>query len=406
MPKTLATRLTAQGQRHVRAGHPWVYSDSVEQVKGDGQAGDLAVIFDRRRDSFVAVGLYDPASPIPIKVLHAGKPARIDAAFFTECVGRAFAKRASLIAGEDDDRPTTAYRLLNGENDGFPGLIADVYEHVLVLKVYTPAWAPWLEHVQAALVEASRATTVVLRLSRRVQTDAAKPDHWRDGAVLLGELPDPTVVFREHGVRLAANVLLGHKTGFFLDHRAGRRRVGELAAGRRVLDVFSYAGGFAVHALVGGASDVTCVDISAHALELARANAALNVADADARLTTVAEDAFAALARFARDGDRFGLVIVDPPSFAKSAREVPGALQAYRRLTRAALPLVADGGGILVLASCSARVPAEEFFALQDEELRASGRAFEVFDRTGHDVDHPVGFREGAYLKTMWVRLL
>ena len=399
MPKTLATRLTAQGQRHVRAGHPWVYSDSIEQLKGEGAPGDLAVIFDRRRDTFMAVGLYDPASPIRIKVLHAGKPTRVNAEFFAERIERAFTRRTDLRATD-----TNAYRLINGENDGFPGLIVDVYAEVLVVKVYTEAWVPWFAALQPALLAYSGAGVLVLRLARTVQGSGTLPQNWADGAVLYGELDDPVVVFREHGVRLKANVLLGHKTGFFLDHRAGRKRVGVLAAGRRVLDVFSYAGGFAVHALMGGAREVTCVDISQQALQLATENAALNVDESDERLRTLAGDAFEVMARLQSEGELFELVVVDPPSFAKRASEVPGALQAYRRLTRLALPVVA-AGGVLVLASCSARVPATEFYALQEQVLRESGVNYEVLDRTGHDVDHPVSFAEGAYLKTLWVKI-
>ena len=410
----LATTLTPAGQRHLRAGHPWIYADSIERVKGEGRAGDLAVVFDRRTDRFAGVGLYDPDSPIRIKVLHVGRPVRIDAAFFAEVVARAFALRAPLLATDTD-----AYRLLNGENDGTPGLIADVYAGVLVVKVYSLAWGPWLDVVADALAEVSGAGAVVLRLSRAVQRAEDLPEGWADGAVLRGALPDPEVIFREHGVALRANVLDGHKTGFFLDHRDNRRRVGAACAKRRhpetrswrgdrhtapatVLDVFSYAGGFAAHALVGGAAEVTCLDISRQALDLAEENAHLNLADPPLRM--IAGDAFGEMARLAAAGRRFDIVVVDPPSFAKRAAEVEGALRAYRRLTRLALPLVAPGG-LLLLASCSARVPAEDFYALQLGELGRSGRGFTEVARTAHDVDHPVTFAEGAYLKSLYVRL-
>ena len=401
--QTLATRLTPAAQRALRAGHPWIYAGGVAQVKGEGRAGDLAVVFDRRTDRFAAVGLYDPDSPIRIKVLHVGKPVRVDADFFAEVVRRAYALRAPLLATD-----TNAYRLLNGENDGTPGLIADVYAGVLVVKVYSLAWGPWLDTVVGALVRESGTGTVVLRLSRHVQRAEVLPEGWADGAVLRGALPDPEVIFREHGVALRANVVDGHKTGFFLDHRDNRRRVGAACAKTRhtapatVLDVFSYAGGFAAHALVGGAREVTALDISKQALALAEANARLNLPDPPLR--TIAGDAFGELATLGQSGRRFDIVVVDPPSFAKRAAEVEGALGAYRRLTRLAIPLVAPGG-LLLLASCSARVPAEDFYALQLEELRRSGRGFTEVARTGHDVDHPVTFAEGAYLKSLYVRV-
>ena len=398
MPATLATTLTPAGERHVRAGHPWVYSESVERVKGTGRAGDLAVVFDRRRDRFLAVGLYDPEGPIRIRVLHRGRPTRVDAAFFRRALAAALARRAGLLATD-----TTAYRLVNGESDGFPGLVVDVYAHVAVVKVYSAVWVPWLQVFERDLLAVSGATTLVLRLSRQLQRRAHElPPDWAEGAVRLGVLDDPEVVFREHGVRLRANVIAGHKTGFFLDHRANRLRVGRLSPKRRVLDVFSYAGGFSAHALAGGAAEVTAVDISAQALALAEANARLNVAAP--ALRTIADDAFAALASLAAEGEVFGVVVVDPPSFAKRASEVDGALQAYRRLTRLALPLVAPGG-TLVLASCSARVTAEAFYALQLDELRRGRRAFREAARTGHDADHPADFAEARYLKTLYVEV-
>ena len=397
MPQTLATTLTPAAQRHLRAGHPWIYADSIERVKGEGKSGDLAVVFDRRADRFIGVGLYDPDSPIRIKVLHTGQPTRVNAAFFAAVVAEAHALRKPLLATDTD-----AYRLLNGENDGTPGLIADVYAGVLVVKAYTLAWAPWLQMVLVPLLEVSGCQTAVLRLSRQVQQHTNLPADWWDGTLLHGALPSPEIVFREHGVALRANVTDGHKTGFFLDHRDNRRRVGEAASAKTVLDVFSYAGGFATHALVGGAAEVTALDISRPALALAEANARLNLPDPPLR--TIAGDAFGEMARLTEQRRRFDIVVVDPPSFAKSAREVDGALRAYRRLTRLAVPLVAPAG-LLLLASCSARVPADDFYALQLEELRRSGRRFTEVERTGHDVDHPVTFPEGRYLKSLYVRM-
>ena len=397
MPSTLAVRLTAQGERHVRARHPWVYSDSIERVKGEGAAGDLAIVFDRKRDRVLGVGLYDPDSPIQIKMLHAGGGARIDSGFWRKLIDDAYARRAPLR-----DTDTDSYRLLHGENDGTPGLVADVYASVLVVKVYSLIWVPYLRDVYDLLIECTGATATVLRLSRLVQQHPARPENWHDGTIINGYLEEPVVLFREHGVRLGADVVSGHKTGFFLDHRENRRLVGERARGKRVLDVFSYAGGFSVHALVGGATEVTAVDISKQALSVAQRNAELN--HPNPALRTIAGDAFAVMERLRRDGDSFGLVVVDPPSFAKRADEVPGAMRAYERLTRLAIPLV-ERGGTLLLASCSARVRADDFYALQLGILRTSGRSYDELQRVGHGIDHPVGFPEGAYLKALWVRL-
>src|SRR5690606_21539908 len=169
---------------------------------------------------------------------------------------------------------TNSYRLVFGENDGFPGFITDVYAEVMVVKLYSAIWFPYLQDILELLIEVSGCKTVVLRLSRNLQ--AQNYFDLKDGMVLYGTLKNEEVVFVEHGVLFTANVIKGHKTGYFLDHRENRRRVGELAKNKTVLDVFSYAGGFSVHALAGGAEGVTSVDISKQALELATSNAALN----------------------------------------------------------------------------------------------------------------------------------
>ena len=391
--------MTAPGERALRAGHPWLFDGAIKRVKGEGRAGDLAVVFSYKKNKFIGVGLYDPDSPIRIRVLHQGSPRQIDEAFFRERLSAAKAKRQALLETDTD-----GYRLVHGENDGFPGLVTDVYAGVAVVKVYTAAWLPWLELLLPLIGEAAGATAVVLRLARRVSAGAgAGAMKWTDGAVVGGTLPDAEVVFREHGLRFVANVVKGHKTGFFLDHRANRKRVGELAAGKDVLDVFSYAGGFSVHALGGGAKSVTSLDVSAPALEMARRNVRLNFGD-DAPHHVLAGDAFTVLAELARAGRSFGLVVVDPPSFAKSDREIAGALAAYRKLTKLAVPLV-EPGGILLSASCSARVTADDFFQTVDRVLAASGRPLEVLEKTYHDADHPVAFPEGAYLKAGYYRL-
>lgn len=367
-------------------------------MKGEGKAGDLAIIFSFKKNKFIGVGLYDPDSPIRIRVLHQGSSAQINADFFRARTQDAKEGRGALLA-----TGTNGYRLLHGENDGFPGLVTDVYAGVAVIKVYSPVWFPYLQELIPIIVDAAEATTAILRLSRNVEKPA-KVVGYADGQVVFGILDDEDVIFREHGLQFVANVVRGHKTGFFLDHRDNRRKVGELVEGQEVLDVFSYAGGFSVHALGGGATRVISLDISAPALEMASRNVALNFGEDDARHETLAEDAFVALERLRKEGESFGLVIVDPPSFAKREKEVPGALEAYRRVNRLAIPLVAPGG-ILLAASCSARVPAEAFFNEVEKVLRASGRAFTLLEKTFHDDDHPIGFPEGAYLKSAYYRL-
>jgi 23S rRNA (cytosine1962-C5)-methyltransferase len=276
--------------------------------------------------------------------------------------------------------------------------VADVYDYVLVVKLYSLIWVPYLREVLLPLLRLSGCKTAVLRLSRNVQQQPEKLYGLQDGQVIHGELPEATIVFREHGLRFRANVVKGHKTGYFLDHRHNRKRIGELAKGKSVLDVFAYAGGFSVHALSGGAAEVTSLDISAQALEMAKQNVALNEVTGTHHI--LVGDAFEQMENLRQRGEQFDIVVVDPPSFAKKASERERALQAYQRLAALSSYLVKPEG-ILLLASCSSRVSAEEFFHAVADVLPSS---FREMDHTFHDVDHAVGFPEGAYLKAVYFK--
>ena len=386
----LAVKLNPAAEKLVmQTAHPWIFSKNIEKINKSGKAGDIAILFRQKSNDVYGVGLYDPESPIQIKMLHYYSGKSIDKPFFSKKINTACALRTPLLATN-----TNSYRLVFGENDGFPGFITDVYAEVMVVKLYSAIWFPYLQDILELLIEVSGCKTVVLRLSRNLQ--AQNYFDLKDGMVLYGTLKNEEVVFVEHGVLFTANVIKGHKTGYFLDHRENRRRVGELAKNKTVLDVFSYAGGFSVHALTGGAKEVTSVDISKQALELATANAALN-GYVDNHVT-LAGDAFEILERLVDDGKAFDVVIIDPPSFAKSKKEVATAKYKYAQLARLGAKLVAIKG-VLVLASCSSRVVAEDFFEINETALRSSGRQFVMTDKTYHDTDHPITFKEGAYLK-------
>jgi 23S rRNA (cytosine1962-C5)-methyltransferase len=394
-PKRLAAKLSRAGERALRSGHPWVFSDSIEQLKPEGgRAGDIVIIFDRRDNKVTGVGLYDPHSPIRIKMLYNSGSRTIDRQFFRDRIEAAKRIREPLLLTD-----TNAYRLVYGENDGLPGLVADVYDKNLVVKLYSAIWIPYLSTLSEELISASKAESVILRLSRLLQSNAAVP--LKEGMTLFGVPKDEEVVFKEHGVKFRANLIKGHKTGFFLDHRHNRKRVGELAADRSVLDVFSYAGGFSAHALCGGASQVTTIDISAQALELAKQNAGINTHKGIHYL--LQGDAFKLLEDLIEEGSIFDLVVIDPPSFAKEQRQVQAAIKKYHQLVNKGIQLCA-AGGVLVMASCSSRIDTQTFFELVLSEVKASGRPFELIETSQHDIDHPVGFPEGAYLKTIYIQ--
>ena len=396
-PKRLAVKLNAKGEQSVVKGHPWVFSKSIVKINDDAQTGDLAIIFSKNKNKVIGLGLYDAKSPIRIKIIHSeNTKADINAAFFHHKIKSAFDKREELLKTE-----TNSYRLLFGENDGFPGLIADCYNHVLVVKLYSEIWLPYLDTILVSLQQVSKAKTVVIRLSRNLQK--SNNHNLKDGEVVYGKLEDEVVQFIEHGVNFSANVIKGHKTGYFLDHRYNRKRVGELSTGKTVLDVFSYAGGFSVHALANGADEVTSLDISKQALDIARENVKLN--DYHGIHKTISGDAFKEIKGLIKKGKRYDVVVIDPPSFAKQQSEIELAKKKYAQLAELGAKLTANKG-LLVLASCSSRILAQSFFDLIQRVLNEQPRLFQTEIKTKHDIDHPVTFPEGAYLKCGYYRFL
>lgn len=393
----LRLRLTAAAESVVRAGHPWVFAASVRRQNRPGKTGELAVIYDRNNE-FLAAGLFDPDSPIRVRVLHVGKPQPLDRDWWRRHLEQAQSRRAGLF-----DEKTTGYRCINGESDGWPGLVLDRYATTLALKLYTAAWLPRLGGVVELL--AAKDNRIVLRLSRNIATVAAAQFGYKDGQMLHGAALEGPVVFLESGLRFEADVLRGQKTGFFLDQRENRRNVEPLSAGGRVLNLFSYSGGFSLYAARGGAASVCSMDISGQALAAAERNFALNrnlPAVAGCPHETAQADVFSWLRDAAER--RFDLVVLDPPALARRQSEREEAMRAYWRLLTGAMGRL-NPKGMLVASSCSAHVSAADFFGLAREAARQSGRAFEEWRTTGHAPDHPVTFKEGEYLKCIYLRM-
>lgn len=394
-------RVTNDALRWVRSGHPWVYEDSITSEADGGRPGDLAVVFDAKR-RFRAIGLFDPTSPIRVRVLHHGDPTPIDDGWWDRRLAEVIGERLAVF----DPAVTTGWRAINGENDGLPGLIVDRYDDVAVVKIYTPAWVPLLRTIVPRITELLDVDTVLLRLSRN--TGAHVPESIADGMPLVGAVPDEPVRFLENGLTVEADVVAGQKTGWFLDQRDNRRRVRSLSEGARVLDVFSAAGGFTLAAAAGGARSVLSIDVSGPALDATRRNLEHNAALPEVRRCrhdTRRGDAFEIMEDLAADGQVFDVVIVDPPSFASSEAAITGALRAYARLTELSIAILRDGG-TLVQASCSSRVSPEDFDAAVATGARRSDVALDDLRRFGHPVDHPIGFEHGEYLKVIFARIV
>lgn len=394
--KRIALRIGPPAERALRQGHPWVFDQSITGQSHTGAPGDLAVIFDDKRH-FLAIGLYDPTSSIRVRILQSREPATINADWFQNKLFIATRLRAAL-----DEKNTTGYRLVHGENDGLPGLVLDRYADTLVLKLYTPAWIPHLKDFCDALTQVNPATYLILRLSRSLQKQTEYLHGLSDGMTLSLRTPPNRILFRENGLIFESDPVHGQKTGFFLDQRDNRARVEKLSRDRSVLNAFAYTGGFSVYAARGGAKEVVSVDVSAPALEAAVRNMGHNELAAVPH-ETIAEDAFEVLARMASQKRLFEVVIIDPPMFAQSEKQIAAALSAYRKLTRLGLGVLRHGG-TLVQASCSGRVDAGSFFESIHQSAKEAGRRLTELERSGHALDHPISFKEGAYLKCLFAR--
>ena len=382
----------------MRAGHPWLFSDSIRDQNRPGTVGELAIIYDRK-DRFLGMGLFDPDGPICVRMLHTGKPQKVDRVWWQQHLAATLDRRRNLF-----DSQTNGYRLCNGESDGWPGLVLDRYDTTVVLKIYTTVWLPRLNEIVELIAEQVPHERLILRLSRNIQASSLP---LTEGQVLRGPAPAEVSVFLESGIRFEVDPIRGQKTGFYLDQRENRRIVESLARGRRVLNAFSFSGGFSLYAARGGAVSVTDLDISPHALASAVRNFALNLdnpAINRCRHESVKTDVFDWLNSTAVAPQSFDLIILDPPSLARRESERAQAIHAYGRLARSAIELLAPNG-ILVACSCSAHVSAPEFLESVRNAGTQSGRAVTELQTTGHAADHPATFPEANYLKAIYLRL-
>ena len=379
----------------LRAGHPWIYDRALRSPRDPIAPGALVeVCAEGGRGESLAVGFYDPTSPIRVRVLERDATARIDDAWVAERARQA----ARCRTGDPALAETDAIRAIHGESDHLPGLVVDVYAGTAVAVFDGAAAAAlWQPRLPAVLDGLRTGGVEIARVWGKTRGEG--------GALLVGDAPPEIVIIREHGARYEVDVRRGQKTGFFLDQRQNRRMVRDLAAGVDVLNLFSYTGGFSVQAGLGGAARVTTVDVAAPAIEAAQRNFTLSGL-VPREHEFLAADAFAVLEAAAARQRRWDLVIADPPSFAPSEKAKPRALAAYRRLNTMALGAVAPGG-VLVTASCSSHVTPDELLGVIGESAAEARRRVRVRAELGAASDHPVrpGFAEGRYLKLLVVHV-
>ncbi len=393
----MTTVFLKKGRDHsVRNRHPWIFSGAIDRVEGEAAPGATALVRDASGEA-LGLGSISPSSQIRVRMWTFDPDAKVDEAFFAEAVSRALAAREGLRRSG----ATSALRVVNAEADHLPGVTVDRYGDWYVGQFTTAGAEAWKSRLASILQQYWPAKGFFERSdadSRRFEgLDAAT-------GPLYGEEPPEFVEIAENGCRYLVDVRRGHKTGFYLDQRDNRADVASRSAGRSVLNVFCYTGGFGVAALKAGAKSVANIDISAQALGLARRNFALN-GGGDGAAEFIEGNAFEVLRKFRDSRRAFDLVVLDPPKFADGKGRVMGALRGYKDLNLLAMKLL-NPGGLLATFSCSGLVSPEMFRKVVGEAAIDAKRDFHVVRRYGQSPDHPesVFFPEGLYLKGLLLR--
>lgn len=378
--------------RTIKRGHAWVYIDALRGIP-KAPPGSHAILFDNRGGKEIGRGFYNPDGPIALRICTTQPGQELEQDWAESRMRRALGLRAQLF-----DPSTTGYRLFNGEGDGLPGLVCDIYGKYAVIKLDgtaperfwdAPGIAAWLQ-----------GNLPVNRVYQRYRNPQEEP-----GRVLLGKPPKGPVHFLENGAAFTADLVEGQKTGFFFDQRGNRARIKPFASGRSVLNLFGYTGGFSVHAGLGGARHVTTLDTAQPALEAADHHWALNDLDPSAH-QIVCADAFDFLARQVKQTSLWDLVILDPPSFASSQAAVPQAAKAYTRLISLAAQVAAQDG-LLAASSCSSHISDTHFLEICEQAVSLARRKAALLGVYGQAPDHPAPLvmPELRYLKFVLMRL-
>lgn len=381
--------------KSLRRRHPWIFSGAVARVEGSPQAGDTVAVVDAQ-GTLLAWAAYNGRSQIAARVWSWDGADRVDAAFFHRRIA------AAVAARDHPDLDPTCCRLVHGESDGLPGVIADRYGDTVVLQLSTAGAERWREEIADAFLGLPGVVRVFERSDADVRTLEGLAA--RVG-VLRGDEPPDAIEIREYGVRFLVDVRRGHKTGFYLDQRLNRHAVARLARGRRVLNCFCYTGGFTLHVLAQGAAHVISIDSSAEALAWGRRQLALNGLDAT-RVEWVEGDVFRLLREYRDAGRRFDLIVLDPPKFAPTASQAAKAARGYKDINWLAFRLL-EPGGWLATFSCSGGVSEDLFQKIVAGAALDAGVEANIIARLHQGPDHPVrlSFPESAYLKGLLCRV-
>ena len=381
-------------EKSLKRRHPWIFSGAVAKLEGAAQAGDTIEVRSHAGE-LLALAAYSPHSQIRARTWSWGV-CDIDATFFAKCVEDAALARAALSI----DRVSDALRLVHAEADGLPGVVADRYGDTVVVQLLSAGADRWRD----AIADALCALPGIARVWERSDADARELEGLEPRSGLLRGKPLPGApVIVEHGLKFKVEIDAGHKTGFYLDQRDNRLLLRTLAAGKDVLDCFSYTGGFAINALHGGAQSVMAIDSSGLALEMARANSQLNGVDG---VEWVEGDVFQMLRRLRDQGRTFDLIVLDPPKFAQTAAHAEKAASAYKDINLFAFKMLRPGG-FLMTFSCSGGVSADLFQKIVAGAALDAGVDARIEAWLHAAPDHPVAlnFPESEYLKGLLCRV-
>ena len=380
-------------QKKLLQGHPWVYGNEIERVEGEIADGELVTVVDFR-GRYMGTGFYNSRSLITVRLL-THRQEEITDALIAARVRAACDYRRFVMQREGTD----SCRLIYGEADRLPGVIADRFGGVIVLQVLALGMERYTQVIADALIACEQPACLLLNNDDAIRLKEGMTCFTK---VLHGELPGETII-SENGVKLAVDVRGGQKTGYFLDQKDNHLFLRQFCRDARVLDCFSYIGGFALNAAVGGAREVTAVDISESAVELIRRNAQLN----GAQINAVCANCFDFLRAQVKAGEKYDVVVLDPPAFTKAHANMANACRGYKEIALSAMRLL-PAGGVLATHSCSYHMPEDVFVNTVLSAAQDLHRQVRVITLRRQDIDHPVlaGYPESHYLKSLWLQML
>ena len=380
-------------QKKLLQGHPWVYGNEIERVEGDVTDGELVQVVDFR-GRYMGVGFYNSRSLITVRLL-TYRSEEITDALIVGRVKAACEYRRFVMRREGTD----SCRLIYGEADRLPGVIADRFGEVIVLQVLALGMEKYTQVIADALIEYEKPGCLLLSNDDAIRRKEGMECFTK---VLYGELPEETII-SENGIRLSVDVRGGQKTGYFLDQKDNHLFVRQFCKNARVLDCFSYIGGFALNAAAAGAKEVTAVDISESAVELIDRNAQLN----GMQVNTVCANCFDFLRAQVKEKQKYDVIVLDPPAFTKAHANMANACRGYKEIALSAMRLL-EAGGVLATHSCSYHMPEDVFVNTVLSAAQDLHRQVRVITLRRQDIDHPVlaGYPESHYLKSLWLQML